>query len=504
MIPTKPIEFFPMKSIFILLSILNFAEGVNHEPSRPNVLMILVDDLKPALGVYGDKVAVTPNLDRLAARGMRFDFAYCNTAVCAPSRLNLLTGARSTTTGIYGFGRDFRSFFPDAVTMPQHFKKHGYRAESLGKVFHVGHGCEDDQVSWSVPHFKDLVIEYVDPRSKPDGKLTREEGLFSNRGAQDDDGKMRPRGAAWEMPEVEDDAYADGRVAAEASRRLREARNTPDEPFFMMVGFARPHLPFSVPKRYWDLYDRTKLVLPEYEMAPEGAPREAQKRGGEISQFTPIPDGDDAEFSDDLKRNLIHGYYASMSYVDAQIGKVIKSLDDAGLAEETIIVLWGDHGFHLGELGIWTKHVNYELANRIPLLVVAPGVTKPQSSTRQLAETVDLYPTLVDLCGLPKPSGSLAMDGLSLVPVLKDPSARVRDHAYHCYQKERMGRAIRTEQYRLVEWKRSGAPDESAAIELYDYTDGPVERKNLALEKPEVVERLRKILRRHPEAKIHR
>jgi len=227
----------------------------------------------------------------------------------------------------------------------------------------------------------------------------------------------------------------------------------------------------------------------------------AHKRGGEIRNYFPAPDkGDPARISDPLKRQLIHGYYASVSYVDAQIGKVIAALDELGLADNTIVVLWGDHGFHLGDLGIWTKHTNYEQANRIPLFFIAPGVTKPGSSTRQLAETVDIYPTLAELADLPAPEGPQAIDGLSLEPVLKNPTIRIRDHAYHAYPKRKMGRAIRTERYRLVEWKKPGAPRGSAELELYDYVDDPLETKNLAKEKPKVVARLRAILDTYPEA----
>ena len=213
-----------------------------------------------------------------------------------------------------------------------------------------------------------------------------------------------------------------------------------------------------------------------------------------------MPEDAEAEFSPALKRQLIHGYYAAASYVDAQIGKVLDELDRTGLAENTIIVLWGDHGFHLGDLGIWTKHTNYEQANHIPLIIVAPGVTKPGSSTKQLTETVDLFPTLAELAGLPKPTGPQSMDGVSLVPVLKDPAARVRDHAYHCFPKRQMGRAIRTERYRLIEWKQPGASPDSAELELYDYEKDPLETKNLAAEQPETVQELRAILARHPEA----
>lgn len=493
---TKPCWALPRCIVLFLLALAfpAFAE-------RPNILLILVDDLKPALGVYGDEVAKTPNLDALAERGMRFDRAYCNQAVCAPSRYTLMLGSHSTSTGLYGLGSDLREMIPDAVTMPQFFEKYGgYRTESLGKVFHIGHGNQGDPKSFSIPHFKEKVIEYVDPASKPDGKLTREEAMFQNVQAPPGGMNQLPRGAAFESPDVEDDAYADGRVAAETVERLRAAGER-DEPFFIVAGFARPHLPFSAPKKYWDLYDPDKLPMPERADLPEGAPDVAGKRGGEIRNYFPVPDKNDpAEISDEVARQLIHGYYASTSYVDAQIGKVMDGLDELGLDENTIIVLWGDHGFHLGDLGIWTKHTNYEQANRIPLIFVAPGVAEPGSSTRQPAESVDVFPTLADLAGLPAPEGPQPIDGVSLVPVLKDPGARVRDHAFHAYPKGKMGRAIRTGRFRLVEWKQPGAPRESAEIELYDYQEDPLESKNLANEKPAAVKRLRAMLDRYPEA----
>lgn len=468
--------------------------SVIHAETKPNVLLILVDDLKPALGAYGDTHAITPQLDKLASRGVRFDMAYCNIAVCAPSRFNLMTGSRATSLGIFGFGSDFRSSFPKAVTLPQYFAAQGYSTQALGKVFHIGHGCDDDKPSWTVPHFKDLVIEYVDP-ANTGGPKTREEALFSNEKAAG-----LPRGAAWESPDVGDEAYADGRVATETIKRLKASAADPSKPFFIAAGFARPHLPFSAPKKYWDLYDPAKLPMPAFENPPAGAPDEALKRGGEISQYAPVPTEPVDRFSDELKRKLIHGYYASTSYADAQIGRVLKALDETGLAENTIVVLWGDHGFLLGELGMWTKHVNYELANRIPLIIAGPGVAKPGSSTRQIAETVDIYPTLAELAGLPRPTGPQPIDGVSLVPVLKDPGARVDDHAYHCFQKKRLGRAIRTETHRLVVWQGPDEPDSAATIELYDYTDGPVEKKNIAVENPEIVRQLRAILDRHPVA----
>ena len=468
---------------------------------RPNVLLILVDDLKPALGCYGDTVARTPNIDALAARGIRFDLAYCNQAVCAPSRFTLMLGSHSTSTGLYGLGSQLRQVLPDAVTMPQYFAKHGgYRTESLGKVFHIGHGNYGDPDSFSVPHFHDKVIEYLDPASTDGGKLTREEAYFTNR--QLGRIKSLPRGAAFESPNAKDSDYADGRVAAEAVKRLRAARDrraADETPFFITVGFARPHLPFSVPKSYWDLYERDSLPMPSFEDLPHGAPAVAGKRGGEISNYKPAPADRNEKFTDNLKRTLIHGYYASTSFVDTQIGKVLNELDRLRLSDSTIVVLWGDHGFHLGDLGIWTKHTNYEQANRIPILISAPEVTQAGRSTRQPAESVDIFPTVAELAGLPSPNGPQPIDGVSLVPALKDPTARVRDHAYHAYPKQKLGRAIRTDRYRLVEWNRIGASPETAEYELYDCELDPLETENLALKRPDTVQSMIRILQQYPE-----
>ncbi len=482
---------------------LSAAEGASHA-SRPNVLLILVDDLKPTLGCYGDPAARTPHIDALAARGLRFDLAYCNQAVCAPSRFSLMLGSHPTSTGLYDLSSNLRKSLPKAVTLPQHFAQHGgYRTESLGKVFHIGHGNPGDAASFSIPHFKDKVIEYADPASTPGGKLTREEAMFQNVPAPPGGMNTLPRGAAFESPEVNDEAYADGRVAAETIRRLRAAKQLREDdgtPFFIVAGFARPHLPFSVPKKYWDLHDPNKLPGPAFEKFPQGSPKSAHKSGGEICNYFPVPDKDDpAPISDEVKRQLIHGYYASTSYVDAQIGAVTRALDELGLAENTIVVLWGDNGFHLGDHGIWTKHTNYEQANRIPLLITAPGTTTPGSVTRQPTESVDLFPTLAELAGLPAPAGPQPIDGLSLVPVLRDPAARIRDHAFHVYPKDKLGRAIRTERHRMVEWKPSGGSGDQAEYELYDYQSDPLETRNLAGELPDILKHLKAILAAYPQ-----
>lgn len=471
----------------------------NGRQDRPNILLILIDDLRPAIGAYGDSIAITPHIDQLAANGVRFDQAYANQAVCAPSRYNLMLGSRSTSSGIYDFGRDFRDYYPNAVTLPQFFKQQGYHTESMGKVFHIGHNTYNDEASWSVPHHKELVIEYVDPESKKNG-LTREEALFANKSWEYS--RTLPKGFAWESPDVADTAYADGRVASRAVERLRELKQRPDQPFFLAVGFARPHLPFSVPKKYWDLYQAETLPLPCNTSRPLNAPPYAVKYGAEIDQYIPVPTPvTDEPFADSLTRKLMHGYYAGVSFIDAQIGKVLEELIALGLDENTIVVLWGDHGYLLGEMAMWTKHVNYELANRIPLIISAPGESRAGRHTAQLTETVDIYPTLVELAGFEPPAVEQPFDGESLVPVLHHPESPTQDHAYHCFPRGgRLGRAIRTDRYRLVEWKKIGASPEAAEYELYDYREGNIEVKNIASEKPEVLEKLKKILATYPEA----
>ena len=487
-----------MNRILILELVTALGFAAVQAAQKPNVLLILVDDLKPAMGCYGDNAAITPNMDALARRGMRFDMAYCNQAVCAPSRFTLMLGAHSTSTGLYGLGSHLRKAYPGAVTMPQHFAKHGYRTESLGKVFHIGHGNQGDPESFSVPHFHDKVIEYLDPESTDGGKLTREEALFTNQKL----GQIRslPRGAAYESPMANDADYADGRVADETVKRLKAAKQRlakDDTPFFITAGFVRPHLPFSAPKKYWDMHDPAKLPMPVNKAFPKDAPKVALKRGGEIAAFKPVPSN--GEIDEELTRKLIHGYYASTSYVDAQIGKVTRALEELGLAKDTIVVLWGDHGWHLGDLSIWTKHTNFEQANRIPIIIVAPGLAKPGSVTSQLAETVDIFPTLSELAGLPASKGPQPIDGVSLVPVLKNPNARVRDHAFHAYPRgKKLGRAIRTQRYRLVEWKNHSDPNAGVDYELYDYKADPWETQNHHTAKLKTAKQLKAILAKYP------
>ena len=486
----------------LLLMCFVLTPAIAQQEKKPNILMILVDDLKPNLGVYGDEHAISPNIDQLADSGMRFDQAYCNQSVCVASRYNLILGSRSTSTGLYNFGKEFREVIPDAVTLPQYFRAAGYHAEAMGKVFHIGHGNTNDEASWSVPHWKEKVIEYVDPRSTT-GQLTREEAFFENTPMYIEDTPPNhelPRGAAWESPDVTDEAYGDGRVARHAIDRLRELAKDPDQPFLLAVGFARPHLPFSAPKKYWDMYDPQTLPLADFEEGPAGAPEIAVKRGGEINQFFPIPNHQYI-YEKDLQRKLVHGYYASMTYMDAQVGKVLSELERLGLDENTIVVLWGDHGWHLGDHGIWTKHTNYEQANRIPIIFRVPGVTSSGSTTLQFAETVDIFPTLAALSGLDRPDVPQPIDGIDLTSTLRDASKRTKNHAYHAYNRGGyLGEAIRTDRYRMVRWTHMQDRDKDVIYELYDYQEDAGETRNIADENPEVVKELLAILAKYPKA----
>ncbi len=484
--------------ILVILATCALSNGlIAAEPARPNVLLICVDDLKPVLGCYGDKTVKSPHIDRLASRGVVFDRAYCNQAICSPSRNALMTGVRPTTLGIYDLGTNFRQASSNAVTLSQYFMKHGYRAEALGKIFHVGHGNQEDAASWSVPHYQQKSVAYVLAESRANQSLTREEALFAN----DTDVAKLPRGAAYESADVPDNAYPDGKLADETILRLRSAKTRPAQPFFLAVGFLKPHLPFCAPKKYWDLYDRAAFTLPALRTPPEGAPKYAPTTWGELRQYSGMPTN--GPVTDEQARTLIHAYHATISFMDAQLGRVLDELDRLNLTTNTVILLWGDHGWHLGDHGQWCKHSNYEQATRIPLIVSAPGIARPGThAANALVETVDIFPTLAELAGLPSPKVPQGLDGRSFVPALRDPKLGLKNYIYHVYPRgERLGRAVRTSRYRFVEWKVPGAAASTAELELYDYESDPAETKNLVASQPQMVARMQGMLSSLPEAK---
>ncbi len=452
------------------------------DTGRPNVLLICVDDLKPNIGTYGDPLAKTPNIDALAKRGVVFERAYCNQAVCSPSRNALLTSLRPQTLGIYDLPTNFRKGKPDAVTLPELFLKAGYRTEGMGKIFHPGHGNHEDAQSWSVPYFRPKADTYA---------LAENKAVGGQGNAGDDPGS---RGAAFEKADVPDNFYADGKVADEAIRRLEAAKADPAKPFFLAVGFIRPHLPFCAPAKYWNMHDPSAFRPEPVKELPAGSPAYAGTNSGELRRYKNVPA--EGPVADDMARDLVHGYYAATSYTDAQIGRVIETLERTGLAKNTIVVLWGDHGWHLGDHGLWCKHTNYEQAARVPLIMAAPGIAGGRSAA--LIETVDVYPTIAELAGLSAPKG---IDGVSQVVGLKHPGTRVRDSVIHVYPRAGniLGRAIRTDRYRMVAWKRFGAGEDTAEYELFDYVSDPAETRNLADTEPAVLRYMKGLLASHPE-----
>jgi iduronate 2-sulfatase len=430
---------------------------------RPNVLFIAVDDLRNDLGCYGDDQVKSPHLDALAKRSRLFTRAYCQQAVCNPSRASLLTGLRPDHLRIWDLPTHLRSTTPTAVTLPQHFKNHGYFTQNIGKIFHNWrqklHGDPD---SWSVP----AVMHYASHRAdEPQVAEPIPLSLASD-----------PR---CECRDVEDDAYFDGRVAGLAIEALRE-RQQAGTPFFLAVGFWKPHAPFNAPKKYWDLYRREDIQPPSPEAWPKDAPTIAWHDSREILGEPPRP------LSPEAILEMRHGYLANISYMDAQVGRVLKALDDLDLTRNTLVVFWSDHGYHLGEQTLWAKTSNFELDARVPLMIALPGSPQPGTATTALVELLDLYPTLSELCKLPIPAG---LDGLSLVPVLEDPNRQVRSFAMTQHPRpayysraetsvpEVMGYSIRTPEWRYTEW-RDWKSGKTIAGELYDHRQEPHETQN--------------------------
>lgn len=440
---------------------------------RWNVLFIASDDMRPQLGCYGDAVVKSPRIDALAKRGLVFQRSYVQQALCSPSRISMLSGRYPATTGIFEIGRPLRATMPGIATLPQHFKNHGYDTRSLGKIYHVG---IDDEASWTVPAWHSKK-----PRTSPatqeavaafvaDAKASGKE--IPQRGA----GSRNSRVPPFEAVECEDGDLLDGDTAARAVEQLREHAARPDRPFFLAVGFANPHVPWIAPKKYFDLYDPATLPLAKNEFLPLGAPGFAAKSGADFYWYRDVPQVGGKELPEAFKRGCLQGYLAAISYVDAQVGKLLDALDETGLAKNTLVVFWSDHGYYMGEHTWWGgKHNNYEGATRNCLIVAMPGQKTAGESTEALAQAVDLAPTLADLCGLPVDPG---FQGRSLRPVIEDASARVNEAAYSWYPKDGyLGVAMRTAEWRYVEWTKPGAPVER---ELYRMSDDFQNDRNLA------------------------
>ncbi|MEZ6096553.1 MAG: sulfatase [Pirellulaceae bacterium] len=443
---------------------------------RPNFLFIAVDDLRPSIGCYGDKAAVTPNLDRLAASGVLFERAYCQVAVCNPSRASLMTGLRPDTLGVWTLPIHFREAKPDAVTLPQWLRQFGYTAVSHGKIFH---NPTPDPQSWS----EAIRPAGTLPNAYPPG--TRKKIAEAQEQLPDDDWrKDNLRGPITAAPVLEDNELIDGRrtdMALEDLDRLSKK----EEPFFLAVGYIRPHLAWIAPKRYWDMVDPATLpVITDQHVTPNTPPY-ALSDSYELTHYMdqinfPKP-SDEKRVSEADARHLMHGYYASVAYIDAQIGRLLDRVEALGLSENTVIVLWSDHGWKLGEFNGWGKMSNYEIDTRVPLIISAPGRQVTGARSSELAELVDLFPTICDLANVETPD---FVEGQSLAANLLHPELQQQDAAYSQYYRrhegeEYMGYAIRTGHYRYVQW-RQFVTGEVTAEELYDHDADPGEHVNAA------------------------
>jgi iduronate 2-sulfatase len=451
-----------MKCFFYLSSLLLIAIGSIGAADRPNILFIAADDLRLELNCYGQTQVHTPNFDRLAAEGLLFDRAYCQQAVCHPSRASLMTGKLPDTIGVTSLYTDLRIAAPDVLTLPQHFRKFGYTAESYGKIFHNGHGHHGDPGSWSVPpHRFGTGQQYLLPENREMKDLNRQK--IAEAEAAGKTLNIAKNGPAVERADDPNSEYSDGTMMKNAREGLKRMA-AGAEPFFLAVGFAKPHLPFNAPEEFWKLYNRDDIKLPDNPYFPKDVPDYALHTNGELRSYAGIPQKGD--IPDDLTLELRHGYYACVSYIDSLLGDLMHDVDALGLRKNTIIIFWSDHGFKLGEHSLWHKHTNFELDCRVPFMISAPGYRKGKR-TGSLVELLDIFPTLCDLAGLPIPSD---LEGVSLRPILENPRTEVRQFARSQYPRGSnvMGYAIKTDRFRYVEWTdtRSG---EVLARELYDH-----------------------------------
>lgn len=416
---------------------------------KPNILFIAVDDLRPELGCYGNPVIKSPNIDRLAGKSVTFTRAYCNVPVSGASRASLLTGTRPTSYRFLNFDTWADRDNPEAVTLPEHFRKNGYYTVSLSKVFHHQ---GDSKNAW-------------DEEWRPSGKGTWRNYMNEDNLRID---TLIKRGMPFECADVPDSVYYDGKTALKAINYLRNFEDS-GQPFFLAVGFLKPHLPFNAPKKYWDMYDPQQIGLAQNPSPPENSPRQAIHQWGELRNYYSIPEK--GPLTDSAANRLRHGYYACVSYTDALIGQVLDELRNNGLEDNTIIILWGDHGWNLGEHGLWCKHCNFNTSLNTPLIISVPGKTKGKKNN-SITEFIDIYPTLCELTGLVLPSH---LDGESLAGRLRKPGKKEDDFAV---SKFNAGVTLIEKDLFYTEWLNKN--DSTLARMLYDHGTDPDENKNLS------------------------
>lgn len=504
--------------ILIATLVFNTSIGQVNNTSKPNILFIAIDDLKPLIGAYGNTLVKTPNIDRLAKRGTTFINNYCQQAVCGPTRASILTGMRPDYTQIWDLKTQLRTVSPGIVTMPEYLITQGYTTLGIGKVFDPRNVDQDlDKVSWSVPYYKTdkkyYAVDFGEPsQGRYQNKNTKalvesviREAVASGKSREEAreevNVKVKP---ATESEDVPDNAYNDGANILQAIQILSEIKNNAT-PFFFAVGISKPHLPFVAPKKYWDLYKRDQIKVAPFQDQIRNPISVAYHNAGELRSYTDIPEviasTSQKDFGltlgDEKQKELLHGYYASISYTDALVGKLLDAIDEFGLASNTVIVLWGDHGWHLGDHNLWCKHSNFEEATRAPLIISDPRIKS--NTTNSISEHVDVFPTLCELAGVPVPG---QLQGKSLVPLMKNPAAIVKEFAVSQYprssgmaESERLGYAngnimgysIRNNRYRYTIWINKGFRSTVAfneanvvGVELYDYIKDPLEKINVA------------------------
>jgi arylsulfatase A-like enzyme len=467
--------------------------STSDQKKPPNILFIAVDDLRPELGCYGNDYVKSPNIDRLAENGIVFTQSYCQSAVCNPSRASLLTGLRPDRIKVWDLRTDFRDISPDVVTLPQHFKNNGYYTVGIGKIYH---NTLPDSLSWSEPKLHidgypfDPDAVYRDEKHVASLKKRKQKIIAEGREQRyiDRIGEWYLKDVAYEIVDAPDDVYFDGAQTDIALTKIEELA-AKEEPFFFAIGFYRPHLPFNVPKKYWDMYEREKIPLAENDYIPKDAPLMAINNLRELRGYTDfknIPHPVKGQLNEDQARALKHGYLASVSYIDAQVGRLINKLNDLRIDDNTIIVLWGDHGWKLGEHRSWCKMTNYEVDTRVPLIFSTPQLSGKSIKSRRLVEFVDVYPTLCELAGLSIPE---TLEGISVFPLFDNPDRPWKKAAFSQFLREGiwiapdgveyMGYSIRTEKYRYTEWI-NWESKELAAIELYDHIIDNSENINVA------------------------
>ena len=509
----------------------------DQQKQKPNILFIAIDDLRPELGCYGSETAVTPNLDRLADNGLLFNRAYCQQAICSPSRASLMTGARPETINVIENYTYFRDLNPDIVTLPQHLRANGYETVYCGKIYHAQYN--DPELSWSRQPAKDKCA-FEAPNFPGEFALPENQALFSkNKSAMiakygEAAKRGLGKGPAYEKADVPDHTYEDGYNTELAIATLKDMLEKGEKPFFLGLGFKKPHLDWLAPKRYWDMYDPEKIPLAAHVNGPENGAEMGLHPSFELRVRSGIPK--QGPIDDELARTLKHAYLACVSYVDAQIGKMIAALEEAGVRENTIILVWSDHGWHLGDMGIWGKATNYEIGTRVPMMIWTPDMPNENrgKTTDALVELVDMYPTLCELTGLDLPKH---LEGQSFAPLLEDPNQDWKTAAFSQFpspalrewaanplsqgmretyfgpliveveeriiaqQKEKwdrelfennlMGYAMRTDQYRIVSWKDRTDPNAKPIfVELFDHEKDPAETTNIADDHPELVAEL--------------